>query len=106
MVEPTESEPLAELDRFIEAMIEIRKEIAEIENNTAEQTNNVLKNAPHTVEMVTTDNWIYPYSRQKAAYPVNFNGLAKYWVPVTKIDDAYGDRNLFCTCAPVESYNI
>jgi glycine dehydrogenase len=106
MVEPTESEPLVELDRFIAAMLEIRKEIAEIENKSAEQTNNVLKNAPHTLEMVTDDNWIYPYSRQKAAYPVNFNGLAKYWAPVTKIDNAFGDRNLVCTCAPVQSYIV
>jgi glycine dehydrogenase len=104
MVEPTESEPLSELDRFIEAMISIRKEIEDIEKGISDKANNVLKNAPHTIMMVTDDNWNYPYSRQKAAFPVKAENSDKYWAPVTKIDDAYGDRNLICTCMPVNSY--
>jgi glycine dehydrogenase len=104
MVEPTESEPLTELERFIEAMISIRSEIQEIENGIADKTNNVLKNAPHTVKMLTDDDWTYPYSREKAAYPIEFGFIGKYWTPVTKIDDAYGDRNLICTCIPVHAY--
>ncbi|MBM3435373.1 MAG: aminomethyl-transferring glycine dehydrogenase [Bacteroidetes bacterium] len=104
MVEPTESEPLTELERFIEAMIAIRKEIAEIENGTSDKVNNVLKNAPHTVAMLTMEEWKYPYSRQKAAFPLKFGLAEKYWTPVTRIDDAYGDRNLICTCIPMSSY--
>jgi glycine dehydrogenase len=104
MVEPTESEPLQELNRFAEAMTEIRKEITEIETGAVSRTNNVLKNAPHTVSMVTADEWIYPYTRAKAAFPVSFDSTGKYWTPVTKIDDAYGDRNLVCTCLPIEHY--
>nr|NQU90683.1 aminomethyl-transferring glycine dehydrogenase [Bacteroidota bacterium] len=98
MVEPTESEPLSELKRFVDAMIGIRKEIAEIENETADNANNVVKNAPHTVCMITSENWEKPYSREKAAFPLNCSKADKYWPPVTKIDDAYGDRNLMCTC--------
>jgi glycine dehydrogenase len=98
MVEPTESEPLTELERFIEAMISIRKEIEEIEEGKADKANNLLKNAPHTVSMVTDDQWNYLYSRQKAAFPVSFKEIDKYWTPVTRIDDAFGDRNLICTC--------
>ena len=104
MVEPTESEPFSELERFIEAMISIRKEIGEIEEGKSDKTNNVVKNAPHTVAMVTDDNWVYPYPREKAAFPVRFEIVDKYWPPVTKIDDAYGDRNLVCTCAPISAY--
>ena len=104
MVEPTESEPLAEMNRFIDAMISIRKEIKEIEDGSTDKANNVIKNAPHTVEMISADEWDYPYSRQKAAFPVKFDIVEKYWPPVTKIDDAYGDRNLVCSCVPVEEY--
>jgi glycine dehydrogenase len=104
MVEPTESEPYSELERFIEAMISIRKEITEIEEGKADKTNNVVKNAPHTVCMVTDDQWSYPYTREKAAFPVPFKNVDKYWPPVTKIDDAYGDRNLVCTCLPISAY--
>lgn len=104
MVEPTESEPLTELDRFIIAMISIRKEIEAIEQGISDKANNVLKNAPHTVAMVTGDIWNYPYSRQQAAFPVIAENADKYWPPVTKIDDAFGDRNLICTCMPVSSY--
>jgi len=104
MVEPTESEPLAELNRFVEAMIAIRKEMDEIAEGKADKDNNVIKNAPHTARMVTADEWKYPYSRQQAAYPVASLYNDKYWCPVTKIDDAWGDRNLMCTCAPIEDY--
>jgi glycine dehydrogenase len=98
MVEPTESEPLTELKRFVDAMVEIRNEIAEIEKGNADKQNNVVKNAPHTISMITSEEWGIPYSREKAAFPVEGGKADKYWPPVTKIDDAYGDRNLFCTC--------
>ncbi len=96
MVEPTESEPLSELDRLVEAMIAIRKEIAEIEAGNADKHNNVIKNAPHTMGVVMADEWNKPYSRQQAAFPVKHDD--KYWPTVSKIDDAYGDRNLQCSC--------
>lgn len=97
MVEPTESEPLRELDRFIEAMKLIRAEIREIEEGKADIENNCLQNAPHTCEMATAEEWNFPYSRAKACFPMGyFDG--KYWPTVTKIDDGYGDRNLVCTC--------
>ena len=104
MVEPTESEPLSELDRFCEAMLQIREEIREIEQGLADKSNNVIKNAPHTVEMLLSDGWELPYSRQKAAFPVEGMKQDKYFTPVTKIDDAFGDRNLICTCNPTEDY--
>ena len=105
MVEPTESEPLVELDRFIDAMIDIRKDIDAIEKGSCDKANNVIKNAPHTVNMVATSEWSYPYTREKAAFPVKNDIQDKYWPAVTKIDDAYGDRNLMCTCAPIEAYD-
>ena len=104
MVEPTESEPLYELDRFVDAMIAIREEIREIEEGKAEQGNNIVCNAPHTAEMATADEWKFPYSRQKAVYPKPWSTNDKYWPTVTKIDDATGDRNLICTCQPIENY--
>jgi len=104
MVEPTESEPLSELDRFIDAMISIREEIKEIEEGKADQDNNVIKNAPHTASMVISSEWNMPYSREKAAFPMPWSAEIKYFTPVTRIDDAYGDRNLVCTCDPIESY--
>jgi glycine dehydrogenase len=104
MVEPTESEPLYELDRFIDAMLSIREEIREVEEGKAEQENNVVSNAPHTCEMLTDDNWKFPYSRQLAAYPKEWSSNDKYWPTVTKINDAFGDRNLMCTCQPIEDY--
>ena len=100
MVEPTESEPLHELDRFIEAMKSIRQEIADIESGKADRDNNLIKNAPHTCKMVTSDHWDKPYSREQAAFPKPWCNEDKYWPSVTRIDDAYGDRNLMCTCAP------
>jgi glycine dehydrogenase len=104
MVEPTESEPLSELDRFCEAMIKIREEIREIETGQADKTGNIIKNAPHTAAMLTADEWIYPYSRKKAAFPADDLQQDKYFPPVTRIDDAFGDRNLVCTCNPTEDY--
>lgn len=104
MVEPTESEPLPELDRFVEAMKKIRAEIKEVEEGKADPKNNVIKRAPHPACNVTADNWDRPYSRQQAAFPTECDRGAKYWPPVTRIDDAWGDRNLHCTCEPVDSY--
>lgn len=101
MIEPTESENLAELDRFCEAMTSIREEIDE---SNADEPNNVLKNAPHTLEMATTDDWQFPYSRQKATFPLPYIAENKFWPSVRRVDDAYGDRNLICTCAPIEAY--
>jgi glycine dehydrogenase len=105
MVEPTESESKAELDRFCEAMIAIRQEISEIENGLADRQINVLKNAPHTASLVTADSWEYPYSRQKAAYPLPYLADSKFWPSVSRIDSAFGDRNLVCTCEPIEAYS-
>ena len=101
MIEPTESEDLAELDRFCDAMISIRKEI---ETTSADDANNVLKNSPHTLAMITTDNWLYPYSREQAAFPLDYIADNKFWPTVRRADEAYGDRNLVCSCAPIEAY--
>ena len=101
MVEPTESEDLAELDRFCDAMISIRKEI---DAASADDANNVLKNAPHTLAMLTADTWVYPYTREQAAYPLDYIHENKFWPSVRRVDDAYGDRNLVCSCAPIEAY--
>lgn len=104
MVEPTESEALHELDRFADAMISIREEIADIENGIAAKDNNVVINAPHTAKLVVSDSWDKPYSREKAAYPLSWLRDSKFWPSVAKIDNAYGDRNLVCTCLPMEAY--
>jgi len=104
MVEPTESESKDELDRFCDALIAIRKEIEEIEQGKADRENNVLKNAPHTVEAATSDEWQYPYPRAKAVYPLPYVKENKFWSPVGRVDNVYGDRNLVCTCPPVEAY--
>jgi len=101
MIEPTESESLSELDRFCEAMIAIRHEI---DAASVEDSNNVLKNAPHTLQMVTADEWTYPYSREKAAFPLPYVADNKFWPSIRRVDEAYGDRNLICTCAPIEAY--
>ena len=101
MIEPTESEDLAELDRFCDAMIAIRKEI---DAANAEDNNNVLKNAPHTLQMLTADVWNMPYSRETAAFPLDYISDNKFWPTVRRTDDAYGDRNLVCSCAPIEAY--
>ncbi len=104
MIEPTESEPKEELDRFCEAMIAIREEIREVEEGKADKQNNVLKHAPHTAAVVLVENWDRPYSREKAVYPLSYVKAAKFWPTVSRIDSAYGDRNLVCACEPLESY--
>ncbi len=104
MIEPTESESKAELDRFIDAMIGIREEIREIENGTAEMDNNVVVNAPHTANCLMEDAWKFPYTRSKAAFPLPYLRDRKFWASVRKIDNGYGDRNLICTCAPISAY--
>lgn len=100
MVEPTESENVEELDRFCDALISIKEEIDAIKD----QKNNLLKNAPHTMEMLTADTWDFPYSREKAAFPLEYLRDNKFWPSVRRVDDAYGDRNLICSCAPIEAY--
>jgi glycine dehydrogenase len=104
MVEPTESEPKAELDRFCDAMIQIRKEIEEIEKGEADKTDNVLKNSPHTMDMVMAEEWKHSYSREKAAFPTSFTKAHKFWPSVARINSAYGDRNLVCACVPISEY--
>ncbi|MGA7673215.1 MAG: hypothetical protein WBW04_22550, partial [Nitrolancea sp.] len=104
MIEPTESESKRELDKFCDAMIAIRNEIAEIELGVADREDNVLKHAPHTSAHITSDEWDRPYSRQKAAYPAAWLLEEKFWPPVARIDNVYGDRNLVCSCQPIEAY--
>lgn len=104
MVEPTESEPKSELDKFCDALISIREEIKEIESGIYDQKNNVLKNSPHTAQIVVSDNWQYPYNREKAAYPVEYLKTNKFWPSVSRVDNAYGDRNLVCSCVPISEY--
>jgi glycine dehydrogenase len=104
MIEPTESESKEELDRFCDAMISIREEIREIEQGRADRQNNVLKNAPHTARVLTSDSWSFPYSREKAAYPAPWTRVHKHWPAVGRVNNAYGDRNLICSCPPMEAY--
>ncbi|MEO6872595.1 MAG: aminomethyl-transferring glycine dehydrogenase, partial [Chthoniobacterales bacterium] len=104
MIEPTESESKDELDRFCEAMIAIKKEIDAIGKEGADKKNNLLKNAPHTAEQVTADKWDHPYSREEAAYPASWTREQKFWPTVARIDSVYGDRNLFCSCPPLEAF--
>ena len=104
MIEPTESETQGELDRFCEAMIAIRAEVREVEDGIADKEDNVLKNAPHTAAFVTSSNWEKPYSREKAAFPLPFVKENKFWPAVARVDNAYGDRNLVCSCLPIEEY--
>ena len=104
MIEPTESESLKEIDRFCDAMIEIRNEISEIENGDYPLDNNVLKHAPHSAEEVTSDRWEHPYSREKAVYPLKYLKKSKYWVPVSRIDNVHGDRNLMCSCPSIKDF--
>jgi glycine cleavage system P protein (glycine dehydrogenase) len=104
MIEPTESESQDELDRFCDALIAIRGEIQAVVEGQADSKDNVLKNAPHTAEEVTSDVWSHPYSRDQAAYPLAFVRANKFWPPVARIDNPYGDRNLICSCPPVEAY--
>jgi glycine dehydrogenase len=104
MIEPTESESKSELDRFCEALISIKNEILDVEYGKADKDDNVLKNAPHTAQEVVSDNWTHPYSREQAAYPLPYLKLSKFWPSVGRVDNAYGDRNLFCACPPIEDY--
>ncbi len=104
MVEPTESENKAELDRFCDAMITIRKEIQEIAEGKFDKADNVIKNAPHTAKLVISDNWNKPYNREKAAYPLKWVKANKFWPSVARVDNAYGDRNIVCSCLPIEAY--
>jgi glycine dehydrogenase len=104
MVEPTESESLAELNRFIEAMSRIYDEIKSIQNGEMDKEDNVLKNAPHIMEECVSDTWNHAYSREKAAFPADWVRDNKFWPSVGRVDDAYGDRNLVCSCLPIEVY--
>ncbi len=104
MIEPTESEPKEELDRFVDALVSIHAEIQQVEMGTAHATDNVLKNAPHTAAMCTADEWVHAYLRSQAAYPTDWTREFKFWPPVRRVDNAYGDRNLVCSCPPVEAY--
>jgi glycine dehydrogenase len=104
MVEPTESEPLEELDRFCEAMIAIRAEIEAVADGRADARDNALKNAPHTAEDVSANEWTHPYTREQAAYPVHGLRARKFWPTVSRIDNPYCDRHLMCLCPPVEEY--
>lgn len=106
MIEPTESEDLAELDRFCDALISIKNEIDEVARNEYPNDDNVLANAPHTIEEIASDDWAHAYSREKAAYPLPYlRGGNKFWAPVQRVDNAYGDRTLICTCPPTEMYS-
>jgi glycine dehydrogenase len=104
MVEPTESESKEELDRFIEAMIAIRNEIRDVEEGRSDREDNPLKHAPHTAAVVVTNDWKHAYARETAAYPLPSLIAKKYWPPVGRADNAYGDRNLFCSCVPMADY--
>ncbi len=106
MIEPTESETKAELDRFCDAMIEIRNEIREIEDGKADTADNVLKNSPHTMREVMVEDWSHPYTREKAVFPLENLRFNKFWPSVSRVDDAFGDRNLMCACIPIDAYNI
>ena len=104
MVEPTESESLQELDRFVEAMESIYQEILDISEKRADPEDNALRNAPHTDKLIVSDDWKHAYSREMAAFPLKWLRNNKFWPPIGRVDDAYGDRNLLCTCEPIESY--
>ena len=104
MIEPTESESKSELDRFCEAMIAIRKEIEDVISKKLDPEDNPLINAPHTAEYTLNDNWNHSYSREKSCFPLNWQKQNKYWPPVGRVDNAFGDRNLVCTCPPIEEY--
>lgn len=104
MIEPTESEPKAELDRFCDAMLSIMEEVRAIENGSADKKDNMLKNAPHTADMVTAETWEHAYSRQQAVYPLPYVKAAKFWPTVGRVNNTHGDRNLICACLPIEAY--
>ena len=104
MIEPTESESKAELDRLCDALISIREEIRQIETGVADRENNVLRHAPHTAREIASDTWNRPYSREQAAFPASWVLERKFWPPVGRIDNVWGDRNLVCTCDPIEDF--
>ena len=104
MIEPTESEPKGELDRFCAAMIAIREEIRAIELGLADPVDNALKTAPHTAEMIAAEAWTHRYPREQAAFPLAAVRMRKYWPPVGRVDNVHGDRNVVCTCPPVAEY--
>jgi glycine dehydrogenase len=104
MIEPTESEDKGELDRFCDAMLQIRKEIEEVANGDADDHDNVLLNAPHTLAQITSNDWNKSYSREKAAFPLEWVRNNKFWATVGRVDGAFGDKNLVCVCPPMESY--
>jgi len=104
MIEPTESEGKAELDRFCDALISIYHEITAIEDGTIDKKENVLKNAPHTLAVICADDWTKPYSRETAAFPLPYVRESKFWPSVSRVNNTYGDRNLVCTCEPTEAY--
>ena len=104
MVEPTESESKEEIDRFCDALISIKKEMDDIADGKQDQKDNLLKNSPHTIQVLTSDKWEHPYTREDAAFPLDYTKERKFWPAVSRIDSAYGDRHLFCTCVPVEDY--
>src|SRR5690606_7775808 len=106
MIEPTESESKEELDRFCDALISIRQEIREIEEGKFDKANNPIKNAPHTAQVVMSDEWDRPYSRERAAYPAPWTRIHKFWPAVGLVESAAGDRNLICACPPVEEYEM
>lgn len=104
MIEPTESESKAELDRFMSAMLSIYNEIEAIKNGLVDRDNNVLRNAPHTMNEIVQEEWAYPYTRTKAVFPLSYVQQNKFWPTVKRVDDAYGDRNLICSCTPISAY--
>lgn len=104
MIEPTESESKEEIDRFITAMVSIYKEIQKVRDGQYDREDNPIKNAPHTIEEISSDNWTHSYSRTEGAFPHSYLYNNKYWAPVARIDNVYGDRNLFCVCPPIEEY--
>jgi glycine dehydrogenase len=104
MIEPTESEDKPELDRFCDALIQIHKEITDIAEGRSDKKENVLKNAPHTLNILTNDDWKLPYSRKEAAFALDYLNHTKFWSSVSRVNNTYGDRNLICTCEPIESY--
>jgi glycine dehydrogenase len=104
MIEPTESEQKQELDKFCDALISIYEEIKSVENGEADKKDNVLKNCPHTLAVITADEWNHSYPRSKAAFPLDYLKENKFWASVSRVNNTYGDRNLICTCEPVESY--
>lgn len=105
MIEPTESESKAELDRFIDAMVQIRKEIKLVEDKKIHAENNPLRQAPHTMHVVTATAWDKPYSREEAAYPLPWVRANKLWPAVGRVDNAFGDRNVMCSCPPLDEYS-